>query len=83
MWRLFGKRTTEYAGLDISDRSIKLVVLRADREPPFILCKDQRSLPPGIVEQGAIRAPKQLAAIVQELFAVRILRNLSLAVTVG
>jgi type IV pilus assembly protein PilM len=64
---LFRRRPEEILGIDISASAIKLVGLGGSADKPVLECCVKDALPQGVVVDGAIEKPDELAAALRRL----------------
>lgn len=84
MFNFFPKwREYACAGLDISDQSVKFVVIGGNGPRQALQVRALQPLPQGVVEQGRIKDSNQLVGLVKNIYASHSAHNASLPATIG
>lgn len=78
----FGKKD-HLVGLDIGSKAVKAGEIVASKKGLNLKKFGLLQLPPGVIEEGAIKDPENAAACIRELFKIHRIKNRNVAISIG
>jgi len=80
---MFFKKKTHVIGLDIGSTTIKAAEIIETKDGQTLNNFGMLNLAPGIIEEGAIKDPQAVAAIIRELFKSNNIKEKNVAISIG
>jgi type IV pilus assembly protein PilM len=79
---LFTKKN-DLVGLDIGSRTLKVAEVKETKAGPSLKSFAMLDIPPGLVEEGNIRDPEELANSIRQLFKTNSIKEQNVAISTG
>ncbi len=80
---MFFKKKTDIVGLDIGSRTIKIAEIEEKKKGYFLKKFGMIDIAPGLIEDGSVRKPEEVADSIRQLFDVYRIKEKNITISIG